>query len=103
MEDRVEQVSPVLRPLFATPSLLPKTVAGTAGVLEGGADAMLLAPAGPRSRMAPVVSTAAAGIVTMAAMAASTLLGAGPFVPFAGLSGAALVRLAPGGVRPAQG
>src|SRR5260370_24027615 len=95
MEDRVEQVSPVLRPLFATPSLLPKTVAGTAGVLEGGADAMLLAPAGPRSRKAPGVSTAAAGIVTKAAVAASTVVGAGAIVAFACLDRGAFGRIAP--------
>ena len=85
MEDRVEQVNPLLRPLFATPSLLPNTVAGTAGVLEGGAAAMLLGPAVPRSRMVPLVSTATS---TIWAIAASTLLGAGPKVPLVGFRAA---------------
>jgi len=89
MEDRVEQVNPLLRPLFATPSLLPNTVAGTAGVLEGGAAAMLLGPAVPRSSIAPLMSTAKTGTVTIAAIAASTLLGAGPEVPLVGFRVAA--------------
>jgi hypothetical protein len=89
MEDSVEQVNPLLRPLFATPSLLPNTVAGTASVLEGGAGAILVELAVPRSRIAPVMSTAVTGTVTIAAMAASTLLGAGPEVPLVGFSVAA--------------
>src|SRR5579883_2593454 len=69
IELRFEQVRPVVRPLFATPSFNEKTVAGMAGVAEGGAAAMPVGLAAPRSRIAPVVSTAP---VTICAIAAST-------------------------------
>src|SRR5438034_10793117 len=63
----VEQVSPVLLPAFPTPS----PTVGVAITLEGGAGAMLEVPAGPRSRIDPLLSTAPG---TIWAMAASTLL-----------------------------
>src|SRR6266700_7140070 len=44
--------------------------------VDGGAAAMLVAPAGPRSKILPSASTAVGAIVS--AMAASTLLGASP-------------------------
>src|SRR5437588_11930629 len=75
MDCRFEQVKPVLRPLLATPSFAANTAAGLARVAEGGAAAMAPGPAAPRSRMAPLVSTVPG---TIWAMAASTLLGAGP-------------------------
>src|SRR5215472_6788635 len=78
MDCRVEQVSPLLRPLLATPSFAPSTVEGLARLTEGGAASMIVVPAAPRSRMAPVVSTAKEGVVATAAIAASTLLGAKP-------------------------
>src|SRR5215471_1682788 len=87
----VEHVRPVLRPLLATPSPFANTVDGTASVLEGGAAAMLPAPAAPRSRMLPLVSTVPG---TIWAMAASTLLGAGPFVPLSGFRAAAALKWA---------
>src|SRR5215472_2389470 len=103
IDDKVEQVSPVLRPLLATPSLLPSTVAGLATVLEGAAAAMPVEPTAPRSRMLPDVSTVPEE--TICAMAASTLLGEGPqgdgcpaqipvVLVLVGLSAAAFVRFA---------
>src|SRR5713226_2561950 len=103
MELRVEHVRPVLRPLLATCSFAERTLAGTASVLDGGAAAMLVEPAAPRSRMLPVVSTAPG---VMAAMAASTLLGAGPVQGLdeqgLGFSAAAWVRVATVVVGPTQ-
>src|SRR5262249_32171477 len=70
----VEQVRPVVRPLFATP--WPGTVcAFKTTVEEGGAAAMLLGPTAPRSRIVPDKSTCPE---TISAIAASTLLGASP-------------------------
>src|SRR6185437_1901565 len=73
----VEQVSPVVRPLLA---MFNPTLSG-AVVDDGGAEAMLLAPPTPRSRMLPVVSTCPAATC---ARAASTLSVAGPVVPLRG-------------------
>src|SRR5215471_733993 len=78
MDCKVEQVSPLLRPLLATPSFALSTVAGTARFTEGAAAAMLVVPAAPRSRIDPVVSTITEGVVMIAAIDASTLLGANP-------------------------
>src|SRR5579862_8435315 len=92
MELTVEQVSPVVLPLLAT--AIPR--AGAAIVDEGGAAAMLVEPATPRSRMLPVRSTAPG---TIAAMAESVLLGEAPVPPAAtpvGLSGAPKLKLAMG-------
>ena len=49
----VEQVRPVVLPLF--PTLSPS--AGTPMVLEGGCAAMVVVPTGPRSRIVPLRST----------------------------------------------
>src|SRR5690348_2442161 len=75
----VEQVRPVVRPLLATfnPTL------STAVVDDGGAAAMLLAPATPRSSIAPLVSTSPAATC---ANPASTLSAARPVVPARGLT-----------------
>src|ERR1700731_1924899 len=67
----VEQVSPVVLPLLATPC----DRAGVPMVDEGGCGAMLVVPTGPRSRMVPLKSTCPGAI---SAIAASTLLGDGP-------------------------
>src|SRR3954463_14529820 len=67
----VEQVRPVVLPLFPTGS--PRV--GTPSMLEGGAAAMLVEPAGPRSRILPLRST---WLGTISAIAASTLLGECP-------------------------
>src|SRR5579871_3499376 len=93
MEPRLEQVNPLLRPLLATviAPAVPSTVAGLARVSEGGAAVMLEPLTGPRSRILPVVSTFPA---TTAAIDASTLLGAAPVVPLAGLRAACSERLA---------
>src|SRR5260370_32040877 len=103
MDCKVEHVSPVLRPLLATRVFAARTAEGTASVDEGGAAPILVAPGfGARSRIAPLVSTMAG---TIWAMAASTLLGAGPhkiagpaqapvFVLALGLGAAACDRLA---------
>src|SRR5579864_630616 len=91
----VEQVSPLLRPTLATPSLVMSTVLGSAKVAEGGAALMLAPLTAPRSRMLPLVSTSSA---TTLAIAASVLLGAGPVHGFPlqgfGLMAAAAVRFA---------
>src|SRR5262249_31442416 len=67
----VEQVRPVVLPLF--PTLSPSM--GTPMVPEGGCAAMLVVPTAPRSRTGPLRSTCPA---TISAMAASTLLGTLP-------------------------
>src|SRR5215472_1334142 len=79
----VEQVRPVVRPLFATanPTL------STAVVEDGAAAAILLAPAMPRSRMLPLLSTSPAATC---AKPASTLSVASPVVPERGLTKPAL-------------
>ncbi len=92
MELTVEQVSPVVLPLLAT--AMPRV--GTAIVDEGGAAAMLVEPAAPRSRMLPDRSTAPG---TIWAIAESVLLGEAPVRPCAvpaGASGAPAVRTAMG-------
>src|SRR5579864_6703468 len=92
MELSVEQVSPVVLPLLAT----DMGRVGVAIVDEGGAAAMLVEPAKPRSRMVPVRSTAPGKIC---AIAESVLLGEGPVPPAAtpkGLSGAPKVKAAMG-------
>src|SRR5579859_7943314 len=65
-----EQVSPVVRPLLATPS----PTVGVPRVEDGGKSPISVAVAAPNSRMVPAVST----LVLAAAMAASTLSGAAP-------------------------
>src|SRR4249919_2159190 len=67
----LEQVRPVVLPLL--PTACPNE--GMPMVAEGGAAAILVVPTGPRSRMAPEVSTCPAAI---SANAASTLSGACP-------------------------
>src|SRR5581483_2603186 len=90
IDEMVEQVRPVVRPLLATPMFN----AGVAIVAEGAAAAMVVVPDAPRSRIVPAVSTWPAIIW---AIAASTLLGAAPVRPCwvpAGTSVACSVRLA---------
>src|SRR6516225_2529540 len=64
-------VRPVLRPVFATRTPAASVAPGSAGVADGGAAAMPVGPAAPRSRIAPERSTAP---VFARARAASTLL-----------------------------
>src|SRR6202012_488090 len=103
----VEHVRPVVLPLLATFLLFCITVAGSPGVPEGGAAAMLVGPAAPRSRMAPVWSTALEGVTSICAIAESTLLGElpqgetapaqAPFVKFdVGLRAACWLKVATG-------
>src|SRR6476646_2094284 len=65
-----EQVSPVVRPLFATAN----PIAGVPSVDEGGRSPISVAVGAPNSRMVPTEST----LPSADAMAASTLSGAAP-------------------------
>src|SRR6185437_3805432 len=85
---KVEQVNPVVRPTLATFPFAARTAAGSPMADEGGAAAMLVDPAGPRSRMAPVRSTV---VGTIVAIAASTLLGANPQGEGAPLQGGVVI------------
>src|SRR5579884_2859211 len=83
----VEQVRPVVRPVFATDN--PN--AGASSVVEGGAAAMLSGPGTPKSRMLPEASTEPG---TTCASAASTLLSAIPLLVGVGCNADWKLRLA---------